>query len=1507
MRPHKYLRKYMKDGKPVYVYHESERVHRVISEDAFNLIRTLAEKGHEKSKNLQETLKEVSPEEYEGKGEEPKDEPEPAQKPKQRQKKTPPTLSKPQPATESKQISSSEVRSEVEEEQHNYYDRDGIYTWARQSELGNLGQDLLGSARHRRNAYRDWETLQSSGDLSQLNRNYLQRAFPVEGLIDGIRDKDTVERGLYVHYALAKYPPKPVDITQAEVDRANSIRANNGHSILTLKEAKEHNQRLYFKLYERVKSAGEKAFKEGLDPSEAMIAEVRKNLAPIIEDRSQAFHYLGGYNQFANYANKILIGKVRGFRRAKNSAIQAVYDFLNHTAQREPERVELAKKIVEGSATSEVLGEQYAAKRGRKSSTRTISAAEFHRQMYVDDATRVGPSSSTPDKALKKMVEDFKLRGIQWGNAVTDDERKDHAVKAADALSDLMDVTGLPPEMASFNKRLGLAIGARGRGRALAHYETETRVINLTRNGGMGSLAHEWGHFFDNILAEVHPDLSQFASESVNKRATYLGKDWIEKNPTSVQRQLDEGSTLMGGWIISKQSKELKDPVMKSLDELDTALLKFETRMTEKTVLVDGLPVNRTEGEIRSWSSIPRENYWFSRKEVLARAFETYVHHKLKGKDRKNNYLVGLSKSYGGVYPTEEEIGEIETAFDKLFSSFKSSEYLKKAVRFILDLEKAEQNAEAKYVSSVAVLNGNQLLMGQRRDSGRWTLPGGHFELGEHPRDAAKRELFEEAGIDADSEHLECIGRDRLKTHSGKDYVVYSYLFRTDGETPHTKFDEDKEVSTWKWIDISNGLPSAILNNLHSPKNSVLMNLGLQKSYMKRLWERLQKSKAVSIPKKDLIDEHKHLIYVLESPSRKDDLKEAKKQKKELKEYVKKSFVVDLIKAGRPHKYLRKYMHNGEWIYIYHEGQNKPKRINEDAFNKIKKLSELGHEPSKNLIESLQEHHHEKIKALMELSRIGYKKATEHLQSLGLHDILKKRDTERVKISLPKIKDDIDLELSGSALEKAHESIAIKAIEPISYLRGHPSSPAFRAFEASGFDFNKMMEKVQSKKSIRGMLEELHKELKPLQTAMKDVTPQYSQAKDAGGYANLIYNSAVKGLESAQFLPRGYSDEHKRTGNDGHQFLEVAEFKKKIEEQKKKEEEKLQREAGELRGSMAFHVVSLMTGMNAQQKIEKAKEIDRAFKDIFGKKLKFEDWPYQFDGVNVTILQANVSSGRVSFIFEATDSNGNAITESWHRSFVKTRSGNPQIYNAYLVVKKSSRNGLKIGSLINKAQQKFILDHAPETGEIAVTAGKDVGGYNWANQGFSFESPSQAMAFRNDFKRWCERKNIPVTSEEFEMFKEPCHFSSFDDGKLYEVTINSMGLSPEQLATKSLVGISGKHSLTPAEIQNGRTDRMMCHAGKAFLLGKVWQGIWRAKNASQSVSQKYFENYAQAKNKAIEQADPGFFRVMQLVQRQTSRASSPQEVRPASSSQAPPAPRRRGRPPGSRNRINNPF
>jgi hypothetical protein len=98
------------------------------------------------------------------------------------------------------------------------------------------------------------------------------------------------------------------------------------------------------------------------------------------------------------------------------------------------------------------------------------------------------------------LMKEFNLRGVEFGNWVNDSSGLFHLKRSAEAFDDLADIIGVDKKDISLNGRLAIAFGARGKGGALAHYEPDRKVINMTKHGGAGSLAHEWGHAMDNIL-----------------------------------------------------------------------------------------------------------------------------------------------------------------------------------------------------------------------------------------------------------------------------------------------------------------------------------------------------------------------------------------------------------------------------------------------------------------------------------------------------------------------------------------------------------------------------------------------------------------------------------------------------------------------------------------------------------------------------------------------------------------------------------------------------------------------------------------------------------------------------------------------------------------------------------------------------------------------------------------------------------------------------------------------
>lgn len=118
------------------------------------------------------------------------------------------------------------------------------------------------------------------------------------------------------------------------------------------------------------------------------------------------------------------------------------------------------------------------------------------------EVVRVG-GRPVADANPARVRSTFNLREVDFGQAgyMTQADREHHVKQLEGALHDLVDVLGLPPAQVSFHGRLGVALGARGRGKAAAHYEPGRAAINITKFAGGGALAHEWGHALDNIIA----------------------------------------------------------------------------------------------------------------------------------------------------------------------------------------------------------------------------------------------------------------------------------------------------------------------------------------------------------------------------------------------------------------------------------------------------------------------------------------------------------------------------------------------------------------------------------------------------------------------------------------------------------------------------------------------------------------------------------------------------------------------------------------------------------------------------------------------------------------------------------------------------------------------------------------------------------------------------------------------------------------------------------------------
>ena len=273
---------------------------------------------------------------------------------------------------------------------------------------------------------------------------------------------------------------------------------------------------------------------------------------------------------------------------------------------------------------------------------REISREE---QRNATNRDRTGPERRKGDVSPKQFSDAFGFRGVQFGNYVEGPRRQADLNRAYDSLHDLAEVLNVPTKALSLNGRLGLAFGARGKGKAAAHYEPGEVAINLTKGNGPGALAHEWFHSLDNYFGRY--------DVSTDGKITSGGDYMTEAQRAG--RVFKDGRYVDAEYPVRQEVYDAFKGVMKAINSSD---------MPRRSALLD---------EVRS------KPYWSTDVEMAARAFERYVQDKARTAGVENDYLVNIRKApehntdNTWAYPTNAELdGGIRDAFDHLFSTLKT-------------------------------------------------------------------------------------------------------------------------------------------------------------------------------------------------------------------------------------------------------------------------------------------------------------------------------------------------------------------------------------------------------------------------------------------------------------------------------------------------------------------------------------------------------------------------------------------------------------------------------------------------------------------------------------------------------------------------------------------------------------------------------------------------------------------------------------------------------------------
>ena len=398
----------------------------------------------------------------------------------------------------------------------------------------------------------------------------------------------------------------------------------------------------------------------------------------------------------------------------------------------------------------------------------------------LEDITRTVAKDWRQGKDVtgEHLMRDFGFRGVEFGNWVNSAERQANVNHAFEALHDLAETLGIPPQAISLGGKLGLAFGSRGKGSASAHYEPGNNVINLTRTRGDGTVAHEWGHALDKALQDASPE----AKEAIKRLKLSLEMRYRPEGALSTLDRL-----LSGGSHISGK---------KRLGPLETA-----RQYVDRLYRLKGWGAQE-ETQFKKEADALGKDYWGNENEPFARAFEAMVFDRLEGdspylvSDWVDDGHVTKAAGYRGTpYPQGEERRTFNAAIQDLIDhlafdstgtpSLKSGyvdpiEAQLRAVKADLDavdLERRQQDLK----------DGNPSLMGlwwyRLPDSlTRDSMPGGYFAYDENARDWRGKGTTVGYRTPLPASEVDRLGLQRI--HKGPSESVVDMMTRPRAEEP---------------------------------------------------------------------------------------------------------------------------------------------------------------------------------------------------------------------------------------------------------------------------------------------------------------------------------------------------------------------------------------------------------------------------------------------------------------------------------------------------------------------------------------------------------------------------------------------------------------------------------------------------------------------------------------------------------------------------------------------------
>lgn len=333
-----------------------------------------------------------------------------------------------------------------------------------------------------------------------------------------------------------------------------------------------------------------------------------------------------------------------------------------------------------------------------------------------------------PEITPAEVVNKFGFAAVNYGQYVDDKWSKEHTKHFLAAISDMAEMINIDIKKANQLGKLKIAFGAKGRKGHAAAYFPQTKDINLTKSNGDGSVAHEWGHYFDNVIVELDQQraTNQFASEGYSPdnelkavfkelfNFIYKGNDlYTPKVPMKFEAVETTEVPTYSVWDAQQRrwvskSVEIKATIEQTINELDLddfgvvdeGQLSRQVKVFGYIIKQFGLESYNVPMKLKTSyffhktaykyfqyvyldpnvkykryviGAVSRTKYWTSAVELFARAWETWILKKLFDADRVSNYLVSdipmedvIAEGYQVPYPAGKELEYIGTFMEKI-------------------------------------------------------------------------------------------------------------------------------------------------------------------------------------------------------------------------------------------------------------------------------------------------------------------------------------------------------------------------------------------------------------------------------------------------------------------------------------------------------------------------------------------------------------------------------------------------------------------------------------------------------------------------------------------------------------------------------------------------------------------------------------------------------------------------------------------------------------------------